>query len=139
MPEFQLELGSPKARQQWKDCDSFTQGYIEAAFFCDTGSSDNGDLENVAVCNLSPEAWATIHADCAAFQASKAYQAAEAADFEGNDAEHAGRDFWYTRNGHGVGFWDGDWDEHGDALAAEAQKHRETGLYLGDDGLIYLE
>jgi hypothetical protein len=22
------------------------------------------------------------------------------------DVEKAGRDFWYTRNGHGVGYWD---------------------------------
>lgn len=24
--------------------------------------------------------------------------------------EHAARDFHFTRNGHGCGFWDGDWD-----------------------------
>jgi len=33
----------------------------------------------------------------------------------------AGHDFWLTRNGHGAGFWDGDWPETGDALT-EASK-----------------
>lgn len=26
-------------------------------------------------------------------------------------ARHAGHDFWLNRNGHGAGFWDGDWPE----------------------------
>jgi hypothetical protein len=39
----------------------------------------------------------------------------------GNDlAGAAGHDFQLTRNGHGAGFWDGDW-EHGDALTAIAK------------------
>jgi hypothetical protein len=28
--------------------------------------------------------------------------------------EQAARDFHFTRNGHGCGFWDGDWDHLGD-------------------------
>lgn len=28
-------------------------------------------------------------------------------DLDGTDWCH---DFWLTRNGHGAGFWDGDWD-----------------------------
>lgn len=24
----------------------------------------------------------------------------------------AGHDLWLTRNGHGAGFWDGDWRDH---------------------------
>lgn len=46
------------------------------------------------------------------------------------DLDRAGADFWFTRNGHGVGFWDGDW-ENGDALTALAKS-------FGDlDTLIY--
>ena len=46
-------------------------------------------------------------------------------------------DFILTRNGHGAGFWDGDW-EHGDELTALAQRFAEIEPYVGDDGLIYL-
>jgi len=31
-----------------------------------------------------------------------------------DEIEHAARDFHFTRNGHGCGFWDGDWDYLGD-------------------------
>ncbi len=29
----------------------------------------------------------------------------------GDRQEEAAHDFWLTRNGHGAGFWDGDWPE----------------------------
>lgn len=45
-------------------------------------------------------------------------------------------DFWLTRNGHGAGFWDGDW-EHGDELTEICKQFPEVHLYIGDDGKIY--
>lgn len=38
------------------------------------------------------------------------------------DAKAAGRDFWYTRNGHGVGFWDRGLGEVGDKLSDIARE-----------------
>jgi hypothetical protein len=50
-----------------------------------------------------------------------------------------GHDFWLTRNGHGAGFWDGDYeDEDGKALTKISKSFGEKSPYLGDDGLIYL-
>ncbi len=46
-------------------------------------------------------------------------------------------DFWYTRNGHGCGFWDGDWPEHGDELTNLAREFAPVELYVADDGLVY--
>lgn len=50
----------------------------------------------------------------------------------------AGHDFWLTRNGHGAGFWDGDWEEpyasHMDKISKLAG---EAEVYIGDDGLLY--
>jgi hypothetical protein len=59
-----------------------------------------------------------------------------------DDPSRAGHDFWLTRNGHGAGFWDGDWDdeEHpdrGDRLTAAAKRYHELYLWPGDDGQIY--
>ena len=51
---------------------------------------------------------------------------------------HAGRDFWYTREGHGAGFWDGDWPEAaGTHLAAAADAFGPAQWYDGDNGKIW--
>lgn len=55
----------------------------------------------------------------------------------GYTVEHAGHDFWLTRNGHGSGFWDQDLGEVGDILTHAAKELGEFGLYVGDDGQIY--
>jgi hypothetical protein len=52
----------------------------------------------------------------------------------------AGPDLYLTCAGHGAGFWDGDWEPHGDALteaALAACGRIET--YVGDDGHVYFE
>jgi len=52
----------------------------------------------------------------------------------------AGRDFWYTRQGHGCGYWEQEWDDdHGKELNDLSEEFGETGMYVGDDGLLYLE
>ena len=45
-------------------------------------------------------------------------------------------DFWLTRNGHGAGFWDGDYC-FGEELTNLAKAFGEVNLYVGDDGKIY--
>jgi len=53
--------------------------------------------------------------------------------------EKAGHDFWLTRNGHGAGFWDGDWQEPAGAELSKASKaFGEINLYVSDDGKLYL-
>ena len=55
------------------------------------------------------------------------------------EPEMLGHDFFLTRNGHGSGFWDRDYETEGlgDKLTALCKPYGEQGLYLGDDGLIY--
>jgi hypothetical protein len=56
-----------------------------------------------------------------------------------DDLERAGHDFWLTRNGHGAGFWDGDWPEDvGERLTEISKRFREVELYLGDDERVYV-
>lgn len=56
----------------------------------------------------------------------------------GSNATRAGHDFWLTRNGHGAGFWDGDWPSRaGDELTKASHAYGSFELYVGDDGLIY--
>lgn len=131
----------------FEDLDAFTQGYIEAMFFTSTGDPDDGDLENAAFADLAPETLTTIIADCAAFQAVPAYAAMKDAKRRNRDglgsrdhnATQAGRDFWFTHNGHGVGFWDGDWPEpHASDLDRASKAFPSVDLYRGDDGKLYL-
>lgn len=51
--------------------------------------------------------------------------------------ETAGHDFHLTRNGHGAGFWDGDWPRHGSLLTELSQLHGGCELYSAD-GELYV-
>lgn len=119
------------------DLDRFTQAYLEAAFFTDEDrlkeeAVESGFDPKEHDFEWSQEALERAQKDCQEFQA----QNAEA--IESGDTEEAGRDFWYTRGGHGVGFWDGDWEEPwAQQLTDASQKFGEVWTYLGDDGLIY--
>lgn len=54
-------------------------------------------------------------------------------------AGRAGHDFFLTRNGHGAGFWDGDWPkEEGERLTEASRKFGESQPYIGDDELLYV-
>jgi hypothetical protein len=140
MPEFILDHGTVEARVRLLLCDCFTQGYVEAMFFTDASDSDDGDLADATVHDLAPETWTKIKADCARFQEANAALLALAYDREDYSAEQAGRDYWFTRNGHGVGFWDREQleaDGLGDKLS-DAARYSSQDLYRGDDGQIYL-
>lgn len=136
MPEFALELGDMDARRIFHNLDSFTQGYVTAMFFTSTGTGDDEDLEEAAFAELAPETLATIIADCEKFQRGNNYHLDGLAP---DDEEKAGRDFWYTRCGHGCGFWDGDWPEPAASDLTQACKDfRSLDLYRGDDRQLYL-
>jgi hypothetical protein len=113
----------------------FLDGYITAALFSEIG--DNGaPLDHRYGCaDISSEAMETMKADCAAFKDSSAYRFYAGS---ANTDRRAGIDFWLTRNGHGAGFWDGDWgDVAGEALTAASKVFGECSLYEGDDGKLY--
>jgi hypothetical protein len=47
-------------------------------------------------------------------------------------------DYILTRNHHGAGFWDGDWQTLGDTLTTLAQSLPELEPYVGDNGTVYI-
>lgn len=140
MPKFILDRGTADAGKRYAALDSFTQGYIEAMFFTNASDPDDGDLCDATVADLAPDTWKRIVADCEAFQAKAAALLEQAYQRDDYDEMQAGRDYWFTRNGHGVGFWDRqqlDADKLGDRLS-DLCRHTEVDIYKGDDGLIYL-
>lgn len=138
--------------------DTFTAAYIEAALWSSTDNgyrgeghpdnredpSDGGEPldANYTGDDLAPETLVTMIADCARFQEENAADigAEDACKFASDytPSERAGHDFWLNRNGHGCGFWDGDWKEpHASRLDAASKAFGTYELYAGDDGLIY--
>lgn len=139
MPEFILDHGTADAARKFFELDEFTRGYIEAAFFTNTGSGDDGDLEDASFSELSPESLKAASDDCERFNLAadawlfKAYTRGDMS----YSSEQAGRDFWFTRCGHGVGFCDRDLGVTGDKLSEIARTFGNVDMYRGDDGLIY--
>lgn len=124
--------------------DAFTRAYFEAALWASTDNSDDqgGDPldKNYSNGDIADATRDKMIADCADFQQrfSNLLEDDESPAIEkwGRD-ELAGHDFWLTRNGHGAGFWDGNWPKNGDALTEASKEYGEFDLYVGDDGLIY--
>jgi hypothetical protein len=132
--------------------DEFLDAYVAASIW---GSADNGNGgepldRNHDASDLAPETLAKMRADCAAFLehrlGGRLISIAEGLSERGHwvkpgrcsIVEQAGHDFWLSRNGHGCGYWDGDWPKGvGEALDRLAKEFGEHDLYVGDDGLIY--
>lgn len=124
--------------------DDFTRGYIECMLWAEThhyeeDQNDDRSFQDhgYAETDLAPESLAKIIEDCADFQHDnredlEAYTLSLPLD-------HAGHDFWLTRNGHGAGFWDRGLGRLGERLTRAAKVYGSRNPYLGNDGLIYCE
>lgn len=134
MPEFILDRGSQSER--FKHLDTFTQGYVTAAFW--TEGADGNACDGASLDDLAPEAWQSFIDDCRDFQEANQNLLERASETRGDyDAERAGIDFWLTRNRHGAGFWDRGLGEVGNELTKNAHPYGEVNLYRGDDEKIY--
>ena len=117
--------------------DEFTVGYLRAALWTGTDETDesggdpledNYDLEDFADDTLE-----RVVADCQEFQ-----DITQALGCEEDD-DVMGHDFWLTRNGHGAGFWDGDYPEPAASELTRVSKNfGERCIYVGDDGQLHI-
>ncbi len=125
MPEFIADTTGTVHGLEWDQLAAFTQGYVEALLFTETIDSvsmvewtdpeNQDDIQEGRVSGTIPgdSGWGDIHPDtfdqiqrdCMEFE-RQAFDLLIEAHKLGYDRELAGRDFWFTRNGHGVGFWD---------------------------------
>lgn len=144
MPAFVLEtVGAPAWFAKLERRAPFIAGYVEALFFTDSadpGIEGEGLPRELGVGALSPDAWRRIFRDCRHFQQRARLTLAAAYAGGEYDESQAGRDFHFTRNGHGVGFWDRRQlaDGLGDRLTRIAGRFGSVDSYVGDDGRIYL-
>lgn len=127
MPQFELDESGTVEGLEFADLPAFVQGYLEAMFFTNeaTGVSmvdwsdpevqsdlEEGSLDgplpaDAGFSDIYPGSLQTAIEECAEFE-KEAADLLEQAYERDYDATQAGRDFWFTRNGHGVGFWDRD-------------------------------
>lgn len=133
MPEFMLNTPL-RGGHAFYTLDAFAQAYVEAMFFTNGDCGDErGDIFNeLGVERLTKPSIEAIRADCAAFEekAADLLDAAYYAEDCDYDREKAGRDFWYTRQGHGVGYWDrGLPDDIGSGLTDLAHHQGEVNPY----------
>ena len=111
---------------------SFFTAYVRAAL--DDSTDDNGQslYRNYTPANIAPFTIGRMREDCHKFQR------ANRADLANIEETQAGYHFWMTRNGAGVGFWDGDYpDDVGERLTKSAESFGTFDLYVGDDGQIH--
>lgn len=122
-----------KLAKQLIASDKFLNSYIETALWSSTDDDDEPMNKNYDKSDIAPEALRKMEQDCEKFkhEASK--------EMEDLDDKQVGHDFWLTRNRHGAGFWDGDYEkEVGDKLTKISHSFGEQDLYVGDDGKLYV-
>lgn len=123
--------------------DAFIDSYIETMLWSSNDDSDETGGEpmdkNYNPEDIHPDFMKEIKKDCKKF-------IEENYEYISDDINRAAHDFWLTRNGHGAGFWDGDWDfeievdgekkNAGDYLTEQSKEYGEVTPYITDDGKI---
>lgn len=120
---------------------AFIAGYFEALYFADSATNCDGEtVENVAGVDMTEEAREECRQDCAQFL-DLAGDKVNLAIVGSDDYDHtmAGRDFWFSRQGHGAGFWDRGLGLVGDDLHKVAELFGEKHLYINERGLLEVE
>lgn len=128
------------------DVAEFIHGYLSAALWSSNDESDeNGGQpfdSNYSIEDFDAEALDRANADCRAFLYSIGYLITEDNFNSRRPLEmYAGHDFWLTRNGHGAGFWDGDWKcdtSDYQPLTKAAKAFAEVNLFA-HDGQVGME
>ena len=114
-----------------------TKSYLECALWSST-DSEGAELDaKYTVRDFAPEVVDKANKECSDFEES-IHKALKDADYR-PDWKQVGHDFWLTRNHHGTGFWDRDLGDLGDKLTDAAVAAGERNVYVGDDGLLYID
>lgn len=99
------------------DFDTFFEAMLTAALWSTT--DDNGEPldKNHSITDIDPDCLQMLKAHALSFWIRMWYYLDhEKPEFRSSVVEQAGHDFWLTTQGHGAGFWDGDWPVYGDML-----------------------
>ena len=123
-----------------KEIDTFVSAYTTAMLWSSSGTLPDGqDVESLEGFGLSDSAKESVESACLAFLLAYRCQILDAFRVSSSyTIELAGHDFWLTRAGHGVGFWDRGLGEVWKELTDAAHAFGDVCLYIGDGDLIYI-
>lgn len=117
-------------------------GYKEAFIFAEPATDHNGEyIENLDDYDFSPSADERIAQDVTAFINANLAAISEAMS-DGATAIQIGSDLHFTRNGHGIGFWNRPeiyTTNTANRLTSAAEFMPIVSAYIGEDNLIYIE
>ena len=117
-------------------------GYKEAFIFAESAMDHEGNFVNdMTDYDFSDQAHQRIIHDVAAFCDANDAAISEAMS-DGASANQIGNDLHFTRNGHGVGFWDRPeiyTTNTANRLTNAAKLMPSVHAYIGEDNLIYIE
>ena len=123
--------------------DPFFKAYLEAALWSSTDGNEVPLDRNYTIENIAINTRILMALDCIKFQAvNRAFLALAYTLYKSDKCEswtveeQAGHDFWLTRNGHGVGFWDRGLGKIGDLLTDACGEMGSFDLFVGDSGMI---
>lgn len=111
--------------------------YIETALWSSTDDDGAPMDRDYSRDDIDAETLDEMENDLDGFMENNAALIERAIEEDGAEETDIAHNFWLTRNGHGAGFWDGDYPATGDALTEASKKCREYSLYIGDDDQIY--
>lgn len=122
------------------DMDAIVRQYVETALWStpdhDTGrcldaEHDAGDIDPAGMVSIRTDLYGFV-SDPENGDALRAYVA------HTGDESMIGHDFALNRDGHGAGFWDRGAGDAGQHLSEACKPYGESGLYVGDDGRVYV-
>jgi hypothetical protein len=116
----------------------FQRAFLEAALWSSIGDNDEPLDKDYDIADFAPATLRALLKECDAFEAANEADLS-VGPIRGTclPREQAGHDFWLTRNGHGCGFWDGDWPEPQATRLTDASKaFGSIDLYTAD-GLVW--
>jgi len=119
------------------DLDAFFDAYVTTALWAETDNADESGGSpldaNYGPGDIAKASLKKMRKDTDGF-------AKENAALILGREELAGHDFWLTRNGHGAGFWDGDWPKRdGEILTKASKAYGGSYIYVGDDKKIHVD
>lgn len=110
---------------------NFVNQYLITALWSSVDDSGNPLDKDYSVSDIDKESVLKAEKDCEDFLK----QAGSLVD--GEDMDQVAHDFWLTRNGHGSGFWDGDYEkEKGEKLTEISKSFGEKHCFVQNNQII---
>jgi len=109
-----------------------------------SGVSENDNLDaHYSLDDFTVEALEGAEHDCSEFYDRADNDGLIERAYRFADDSQIGHDFWMTRQGHGAGFWDGDYkddtDDVGVALTDITKEFGECYVFVDEDGWLHIE